>query len=134
MPLKLEIVTPERAYTTLQVESVTAPGSLGEFCVLSGHRPMLAGLDPGEVLAIDSDGQKHLFAVGGGFAEVGLDRALLMVDSCLAPGEINVARAEAARKKADGTMAGRSTTDPEYLDARSAARRAEVRIKVARSA
>ena len=64
-----EVVTPERRLVSVEVESVTAPGELGEFQVLPGHRPLLTLLKTG-VLTFVQNGASERAAISGGYAEV----------------------------------------------------------------
>lgn len=97
--IRLEIVTPERVVLSEDVEMVSAPGALGEFGVLPGHTPMLTTLTIGRV-AYKKDGETHELAVNWGYAEVGPDKVTLLAETAERVEEIDVARAEAARKRA----------------------------------
>ena len=69
MSLKLRIVSPEKIVFVGDVESVTVPGTAGEFQVLPNHAPLISSLEPGRVLYDCADGRKEL-NITGGFAEV----------------------------------------------------------------
>jgi F-type H+-transporting ATPase subunit epsilon len=77
--LTLEIVTPEKALVTEQVDEVQLPGSEGYFGVLPGHAPMLASLKQG-TLWYRIGGQKHELTLASGFAEVLPDRVIVLAD------------------------------------------------------
>jgi F-type H+-transporting ATPase subunit epsilon len=77
--IKLEVVTPLRRAVSTTVSEISAPSVIGEFGVLPGHRPLLAALEHGVVKYIE--GSKTRFAASApGFAEVGSDRVVLMVE------------------------------------------------------
>ena len=78
--LSLEVAAPKGLMLSTQATSVQAPGTAGEFGVLPGHLPILAGIRPG-VLKYVTGGKSHVAAVGRGYFEGGPDRALLLVDA-----------------------------------------------------
>ena len=75
----LEVVTPQNVEVSSQVEDVTAPGAMGEFCVLPGHTFFVSLLSAGK-LSYLVDGKREFLTVGEGFAEVNLDRVTVIVD------------------------------------------------------
>ena len=83
--IKLEVVTPLKLAVATDVDEVPAPSVKGEFGVLPGHRPLLAALEHGRVKYIEA-GTAKLAAVAPGFAEVGPDRVVLLVEHWI-PGE-----------------------------------------------
>ncbi|OGP55728.1 MAG: ATP synthase F1 subunit epsilon [Deltaproteobacteria bacterium RBG_13_61_14] len=97
-----ELVTPERRLVQAEVESVTAPGELGEFGVLPGHRPLLTLLKTG-VLTFVQNGAAERVAISGGYAEVSEEGVRVLVESAELSGEIVTAEAEEtlARAEAD---------------------------------
>src|SRR6187402_583626 len=102
--LTLEIVTPDRALVTEQVDEVQIPGSDGYFGVLPGHTPLLASLAVGE-LWYRKGQEKTFLSIAGGFAEVLPDRVTLLATLAERAEEIDVARAEAARQRAEQRLA-----------------------------
>jgi F-type H+-transporting ATPase subunit epsilon len=130
--LTLEIVTPERALVTEQVDEVQLPGSEGYFGVLPGHTPMLATLQVGELwYRIGQD--KHYMAIAFGFVEVLPERVTVLAQIAERPGDIDVARAEAARKRAEERLARSATpqTDLDFERARIAMMKSLNRLQVA---
>ena len=100
MPLELTIVTPSgRAYRG-DVDSVVLPGSEGDFGVLPGHERFLTALRTGEV-QIRTGNQTLHAASAPGFADVSAEQVTVMVDSCELASDIDVARAEHARQRAE---------------------------------
>ena len=79
MSLKLRIVSPEKIVFVGDVESVTVPGTAGEFQVLPNHAPLISALEPGRVLYDCADGRKEL-NITGGFAEVQNNNVSLCVE------------------------------------------------------
>jgi len=129
--LQFELVSPERiVYSDDGVEMVIAPGADGELGILPNHAPLLTALGIGE-LRIRKGEEEESFAVGGGFLEVLANRVIVMADVAELAEEIDVARAEAARERAER----RCREAPEGLDmarCQAALRRSSVRLKVAR--
>jgi len=129
--LYLELVTPERVLVSQKVETVVAPGSLGEFGVLPGHIPFLSGIVPGE-LRFTADGKTEHFAVTTGFAEVSENKISVLVDAAERAVEIDVERARRAMERARERLAKeRGTPDIDFERAQAALQRAIARIRVA---
>ena len=128
--LTLELATPTRLVVTAEVDEVVAPGSLGYFGVLPGHAPLLATLGIGEVTyRIGRD--EHHVAVSGGFAEVRNDKVIILADAAEPPGDVDRARAERARDRAEARLSGRAQEEIDYTRAAAALARALTRLQVA---
>ena len=128
--LTLELATPTRLVVSAEVDEVVAPGSLGYFGVLPGHAPLLATLGIGEVTyRIGRD--EHHVAVSGGFAEVRNDKVIILADSAETPADIDRARAERARDRAEARLSGRNQEEIDYARAAAALARALNRLQVA---
>lgn len=78
--LSLDIVTPQGVSLSTQVEEISATGALGEFGVLPGHLPMLSALKPGPFV-FKRQGESHRTVLGSGYAEVGPDHVVVLVDA-----------------------------------------------------
>jgi F-type H+-transporting ATPase subunit epsilon len=128
--LTLEIVTPERSLVNEQVDEVQLPGSEGYFGVLPGHTPMLAALQVGE-LWYRIGQAKHYLAIAFGFVEVLPERVTVLAQIAERPQEIDVARAEAARKRAEERLARSPQTDVDFERARVAMMKSLIRLQVA---
>ncbi len=77
--IELEIVTPKGRALAATVDEVTAPSAQGEFGVLPGHLPMVAALRPG-IVSYKQGNETKRVAVGGGFAEAGQNKLLILSD------------------------------------------------------
>jgi F-type H+-transporting ATPase subunit epsilon len=129
--LTLEIVTPDRSLVSDQVDEVQLPGAEGYFGVLPGHTPLLASLQVGE-LWYRIGQEKHYLAVAFGFAEVLPDRVTVLAQVAERAQDIDVARAEAARKRAEEQVARTSTrVDMDFERARIDLMKSLVRLQVA---
>ena len=126
--LTLEIVTPDRSLVREEVDEVQLPGSEGYFGVLPGHTPLLATLKVGE-LWYRVGQHKHYLAVAGGFVEVLPDRVTVLAQLGERAEEIDVARAEAAKRRAEERLA--NPVDVNLERARFSLAKALVRIQVA---
>lgn len=102
--LTLEVCAPEAALVTLEVSEVMLPGESGVFTVHPGHTPLLSLLTPGVLIATDTAGEHHHFAVHGGFAEVRENQVRVLADTFEAQADIDVARAEAAEQRAEDRL------------------------------
>ena len=130
--LHLEIVSADRLLVNEQVDEVQIPGSEGYLGVLPGHTPLLATLQVGELWYRQGpgDGAKHFLSIAFGFVEVQPDRVTILAQIAEPAAEIDPARAEAARKRAEERLS-RPTSDVDFERARIALLKALVRLQVA---
>ena len=101
----LEVVTPERVAYSGQVASLQAPGSEGSFGVLARHIPLLTSLQIGRLRFVEEGGNEVQMAISGGFVEVGREQVAVLAETAERVEEIDVARAEAARQRAEERLA-----------------------------
>jgi F-type H+-transporting ATPase subunit epsilon len=127
--IRLELVTPERLVLSEEVDEVVLPGHEGEFGVLPGHTQYLAILNIG-MLWYRKGSAKTRIALGGGFAEVNHDRAVVMADTAERADEIDVERAQRARDRAEARLKELSMDDETYAKAHAELQRALVRMAV----
>ncbi len=127
--LNFELVTAERVVLQEEgVDMVVAPGTDGVLGILPEHVPLITTLQPGE-LRVKRGGDVTSIVVTGGFMEVAPDKVLVLADAAERSEEIDVARAEEARRRAEERLAGsRDTVDAARAEA--ALRRAIVRIRI----
>jgi F-type H+-transporting ATPase subunit epsilon len=125
--IRLELVTPERLLLSEDVDEVVAPGYEGEFGVLPGHTQFLAILNIGMLWYRKESAVKKI-ALGGGFAEVTPERIVVLADTAERTDEIDVARAQRARDRAEARLKELSMDDETYRKAYAALQRALVRM------
>ena len=130
MPLLLEIVTPERLAYSDTVESVQLPGVEGELGVLPHHTPLVSMLGLGE-LRIRKDGEVETFAIAGGFLQVRPDKVVVMAEMADMAAEIDIEKAEEARKEAERALEGGFHEGADLAAARAALQVALLRQRVA---
>ena len=129
--LTFEVATPTRLVVTETADEVVVPGSEGYFGVLPGHAPFLTTLGTGEV-AYRSEREERYLAVSGGFAEVRNDKVIVLADTAERPEEIDRARAERARERAERRLSGRGAEEAiDYTRATAALARALIRLQTA---
>ncbi|MBN1140533.1 MAG: F0F1 ATP synthase subunit epsilon [Deltaproteobacteria bacterium] len=128
--LKLEMVTPYGEVLTTEVDDITAPGVMGEFGVLPGHRSMLALLQVGEFSYLQK-GKRHFVAVNWGYVDVDQDRVTVMVETAEPADLIDLERARKALGRAEEALKKLSDEDKEYKVMEAALARALIRIQVA---
>src|SRR3984893_5315848 len=132
--IELIIVTPERQLLRETAVEVTLPGADGQLGVLPGHAPLITELGIGELTYhAKKSGESAPVAIISGFAEVLGDRVTVLAETAERPEEIDVARAEEAKKRAEQRLASASS-DPngEWARAAIALQRSLIRIQVAR--
>ncbi len=100
MPLRLEIVSPERRVYDDEVDMVIVPGRNGQLGILPRHTPLISSLGVGE-LRIKKDGTEQSLLISGGFVEVRPDKVIVMADLAEHSDEIDEAKAVEARKRAE---------------------------------
>jgi F-type H+-transporting ATPase subunit epsilon len=131
MPLLLEIVTPERLAYSDTVDAVNLPGIEGELGVLPHHAPLVSMLGVGE-LRIRKGGAEESFAIVGGFLQVRPDKVVVMAETADMASEIDLEKAQQARREAERALEGAVQTDAVDLSAaRAALQHALLRIRVA---
>ncbi len=130
MPLKVDVVTAERVvYSDEGVDEVVAPGVAGELAILPRHAPLLTMIKPG-VMRILKGGEEIEMAITGGFLEVRQDRVTILADAAERAEEIDVVRAEEARRRAERILEER-VAEEDLARAAAALQRALLRLKVA---
>lgn len=130
MPLLLEIVTPERQVFSDEVDSVVCPGVEGELGILPHHAPLLTTLGYGE-LRIRRAGEEEFFAIAGGFLQVRPDKVVVMAETADMASEIDVEKAQEARREAERQLSEGFDEPADLARARAALQRALTRIRVA---
>jgi len=125
--LRLEIVTAEGTVFADDVNEVVAWGIEGQLGILPHHVPLMTMLQPGDLL-IKKDNEEHYLAISGGFLEVRPDKVIILADACERAEEIDIERAEAARRRADEILKTRPP-DVDTAAAEAALRRSLARIK-----
>jgi F-type H+-transporting ATPase subunit epsilon len=132
--IELVIVTPERQLLRQTVVEVTLPGGDGCLGILPGHAPLITELGIGELTYRSKTASEpgHL-AIISGFAEVLGDRVTVLAETAERPEEIDVARAEEAKRRAEQRLAAASSDpDVDWSRAAIALQRSLIRIQVAR--
>lgn len=126
--LTLKIITPNRVFYEGEAEMVELNTSEGEIGVLPGHLPMTVIVKPGVLTITESEGEKEA-ALHAGFAEILPDRVTILAEIIEWPSEIDVARAEAARERAQERI-HEHASDTDIARAETALLRAMARIQV----
>jgi len=130
MPLQLEIVTPEKLAFEGQVDSVVLPGSEGEIGVLPHHAPLVSTLGAGE-LRLRTGSQEESFAIVGGFLQVLPDRVVVMAETADMASEIDLEKAQEARRNAEQALESGIVEGADLAAARASLQAALIRIRVA---
>ena len=130
MPIQLEIVTPEKLAYKDEVDSVQLPGSEGELGVLPHHAPLVSTLGAGE-LRLRKGGSEESFAIVGGFLQVLPDRVVVMAETADMASEIDLEKAEEARRQAEQALESGYVEGADLAAARAALQAALIRIRVA---
>lgn len=126
---RLEIVTAERMIYSDDVDAVVAWGVEGQLGILPHHAPLMTMLQPGELMIRKNKSEEYL-AISGGFLEVRPDKVVILADACERADEIDIERAEQAKKRAQETMKA-APLSAEAASAEAALRRSLARLRVA---
>jgi F-type H+-transporting ATPase subunit epsilon len=126
--IELQIVTPDKMLVKEQVDEVEIPGTEGYFGVLPGHTPMLASLAVGEMWYRQGQ-EKTYLSLAYGFAEVLPDRVTILAQLAERAEDIDIARAEEAKRRAEARLV--QAKDIDYERARSALVKSLARRQVA---
>jgi F-type H+-transporting ATPase subunit epsilon len=127
--LQLHIVSADRSLVNEQVDEVEIPGADGYFGVLPGHTPLLASLHVGQLWYRQGQ-EKTYIAIAFGFAEVQPDRVTILAQIAEKADEIDIARAELAKKRAEERLS-RPTMEMDFERARIALLKSLIRLQVA---
>jgi F-type H+-transporting ATPase subunit epsilon len=132
MTIRCEIVSQDRTVFQGDVDIVILPGVAGEMGILPHHAPVLTILKYG-VIKIRRHGKEELFAVAGGMAEVQPEVVTILADAAENIQEIDVTRAQAAKKRAEDALAKLKPEDHDaYLTMEAALRRSNLRLDIVR--
>ena len=130
--IRLEVVTPDKEVVNEMAQIVMAPGSLGEFGVLSGHTPFMTSLNTGAIHYRDQNGKDQYVFVSGGFAEALPDKVTVLAESAEKMEDIDSERAKVAMERAEKRLAeDRAREQVDIARAKAAIERALGRIRIA---
>jgi F-type H+-transporting ATPase subunit epsilon len=129
LTIKIDVVSAERMVYSDEVDIVVAPGVEGQLGILPHHAPLMTMLQPGELLLRKGKDEVSL-CIAGGFLEVRPDKVVVLAEAAERCEEIDMARAEAAKRRAEERLMGRASAE-DLAQAQAALARAAARIKVA---
>ena len=112
--IRLEIVTPEAKAFSDDVDLVIMPGTEGEMGILAGHMPLLTQIRPGE-LRVTKGREEFSLVVGEGFVEITGEKISVLTDLAIRAEEIDVAKAEEARRRAEEALKGKLSSEKEAV-------------------
>ena len=127
--IRLEIVTPEKMVFSDDVDVIQAWGVEGQLGILPHHAPLMTMLQPGD-LVFRKEGKEEALTISGGFLEVRPDKVVILADACERAEEIDVARAEAAKQRAQEALKT-AATEVDAAAAEAALRRSLARLRAA---
>lgn len=129
--IQLEVITQEKHVLSQTVDQLTAPGIEGEVTILPDHIPLFTRLSDG-IITLFKKGQKDELAILGGFMDVGPNsHVTILADAAIHADDINVAKAEAAKKRAEKTMK-QKVSEVDFKVAEAELRRALLELKTAK--
>ena len=127
--IRLDIVTVERAVYSDEVDMVIAPGVEGQLGILPHHTPLMTTLQAGE-LRVRKGQEEISLAISGGFLEIRPDKVVVLADSAERADEIDIARAEEAKRRAQRRLAEKRVPGVDDARVEAALRRSLARLKV----
>jgi len=128
--LHLEVITQEQPVYKDDVDLVMAPAHLGQIGILPGHIGLLTKLNSGELFILKGPNMTVL-AVSGGLLDVHNDKVTIMADSAIRADEIDLAKVEAAKRKAEETLKDK-LSERDFAIAQADLRKAALELKVAK--
>ncbi|MBI4049901.1 MAG: ATP synthase F1 subunit epsilon [Candidatus Doudnabacteria bacterium] len=130
--MKLKIATPERVIYEADVDAVSCPTEMGEITILPNHIPLVANLKPGELKVMDNSEPRYIF-VAGGFVEVRPgNEVMILADAAEREEEIDIARAEEARKRAQKLLGEKIQSEEEYAAVAASLEKSLARLKISK--
>ncbi len=132
MPIRCEIVSQDRKVFEGEADTVILPGSEGEMGILPRHAPLLTTLKYG-IITVRLQGKEEHFTVAGGIAEIQPELITILADAAENVEEIDISRADSARKRAEEILARGVPADTDaYLAMEAALKRSNLRLEAAR--
>ena len=126
--IRLDVVTAEGIVYSDDVDVVVAPAVEGQLGILPHHAPLMTTLEPGELRA-RKGGEEVCLAIAGGFLEVRPDRVIVLADAAERSEEIDIARAEEAKRRAQERLR-HPTPGVDLAQTEAALRRSLARLQV----
>lgn len=131
--IALRVITPDRVVYEGQVDQATLPVMDGEVTILPNHRAYIASLTFGEIMMRMAGNEQHSIAVGGGFVEFADNTLTVLADMAMREEEVDLAKAEEARKRAEDVMNKVISTDEtDYARVAAALEMEIAKIRVAK--
>ncbi len=128
MTIHVEITSQDRTVYSGEADIVVVPGSAGEMGILPHHSPLLSTLKFGVIKVRSKEGEQ-IFTVAGGIVEVQPDQVTILADAAENVLEIDIHRAEEARKRAEELLSKVIPQDTDtYLSLQAALRRSNLRL------
>ena len=132
MPIRCEIVSQDRQVFQGDADIVVVPGEAGEMGILPNHAPLLSTLKMG-LIKVRYQGQEQEYTVSGGIVEIQPDIITILADAAENVQEIDIARAESARQRAEEYLTkGLPPGTDEFLAMEAALKRSNLRLEAAR--
>ena len=134
MNIKFKIVTPEKVVLEKEISQATIPTVDGEVTILPNHRPYIAGIKAGEILVrcADEKDQDCAMAVSGGFIEFADNKLVVLADTAERAEELDLERAEEAKKKAEALKNQKFTDESQYAMVAAQLEKEMARVRVAK--
>jgi F-type H+-transporting ATPase subunit epsilon len=132
MPIRCEIVSQDRMVFEGDADIVIVPGEAGQMGILPNHAPLLSTLQYG-ILTVRYQGREEVFTIAGGLIEVQPDIVTVLADAAENVAEIDITRAEAAKRRAEELLKQGLPPDTDtYLDMEARLRRSNLRLQAAK--
>lgn len=129
--IKFKIITPEKLVVEENVDQVTIPTKSGEITVLKNHLPLVSAIQPGEII-LKKGADLIPLAVSGGFVEIFDNQITILADTAERVEEIDLARAEDARRQAETLLKEKQIDTADYTALQAKLEKELARLKVAR--
>jgi len=130
--IRLKIVTPEKVLLSDTVKQVSVSTTMGQITVLPNHLPLVAQLKPGEIIVKNNGDNESLMAVSGGFVEVLPDQVVILADTAERAEDIDEAKAEEARKKAQELLDSHGADAEQFAYLTSKIEKELARLRIAK--
>lgn len=134
--IKFKIITPEKVVLEKKITQATIPTVAGEITILPNHRSYIAGLQAGEILVKGLEAKSseinYAIAVSGGFVEFNNNKLVILADTAERAEDLDLARAEEAKKKAEELKKQKFTDETQYATVLAQLEKEMARVKVAK--
>ena len=129
--IKFKIATAERVVYEDLIDQLSLPTPMGEITILPHHIHLISSVSPGEIV-VKKEKEEVYMAISEGFVEVTRNNVIILADTAERAEEIDMARAEEAKERAEKLLEEKQVDAVEYAALSARIEKELARMKVFR--